>query len=284
MIFVLIILSGLVLAALISVIVCSVSVKTSEYSVEMPGLSSDIKLVCISDLHGRRYGRDNGRLISLAAAQKPDAILIAGDMITRGASEKQVGRVLGLIKSLCGICRVYFAEGNHESDYMEKNGRELSERIAAAGAFVLSDSFTEAVFGDARLRIGAASGRYFDGSESDLPTLRMLENIGKQGIPSVVMVHQPEKILRCDDRIKWTADLYLSGHTHGGIWGIPGIGGVMAPSQGLFPKYDKGRFSVDGGIDLIINAGLSGYYFIPRMFNRPEICVIKLICQKKGSR
>ena len=276
MIVLLIILSVLVLTALVSVIVCTVSIRKTEYSVTMPRLGSDLKIVCISDLHGWRYGRDNEKLIELIAQQKPDAILIAGDMITRGASDKQVSRVLKLINSLCQISRVYFAEGNHESDYMEHNGRDILKCIAEAGAFVVSDSFVDAEFDGSVLRIGGATGRYFDGTEADAPTLKMLEEIGTQDIPSVAMVHQPEKILRCEDRFNWTADLYLSGHTHGGIWGIPGIGGVMAPSQGLFPKYDKGRFTVDGSIELIISAGLSGYYFIPRMFNRPEICVIKL--------
>lgn len=40
----------------------------------------------------------------------------------------------------------------------------------------------------------------------------------------------------------WGADLTLSGHIHGGIVRIPGIGGVISTSYRLFPKYDGGYY------------------------------------------
>lgn len=74
---------------------------------------------------------------------------------------------------------------------------------------------------------------------------------------------------------EYRMDLVLSGHVHGGVWEIPGIGGVISPSEGLLPYYDKGEYSF-GSTKFILSGGLSGYGWIPRIFNLPEICVINL--------
>ena len=277
MIVVIIIASAIVAAALASAIICSLSINTTEYTVQLEGICGASKIVCISDLHGWEYGRENNKLIKLIAEQKPDAIIIAGDIITRRASEKQIVRILEFLKKLTGVSQVFFATGNHEADYMAENGMDLLDRMSKTGAIVLYDRAEQSKIAGNAIKIGAVSGRYFDGSARDKVSLKVFEEIGESGIPSIAVVHQPENILQQEKRTAWTADLYLSGHTHGGVWRVPGIGGVLAPSQGLFPEYDKGRFLIDGRIPLIINAGLSGYYFIPRVFNKPEICVIRLV-------
>ena len=276
MIYVLIMIGIIALVMLVSAVDCALHIDVAEYSEPVTGIESPIKIVCMSDLHGWSYGKDNCKLLALTAAQKPDVIIFAGDIITRRATEKQVSRMLDLLVKLAEIAPVYFATGNHEVDYMAEKGMDLLEDIADTGVTVLYDSFTEVQIGGNMIRIGAASGRYFDGSERDNAALQMLEEIGKDDTPSIAVVHQPENIFKQEKRSAWTADLYLGGHTHGGVWRIPGLGGVMSPGEGLFPKYDRGRFVIDDKMPLILNGGLSGYYFIPRVFNRPEICVIKL--------
>ena len=276
MIVVIILVAAMIATAVVSVIVCAVSIKTTEYEVPVSGIKGQLKIVCISDLHSWEYGKENRKLVGAIAAQKPDAIIIAGDMITRRASEKQVEKFIRLLNKLMEFATVYYATGNHEADYMAEKGISLLERVSATGAVALYDRFVDADIKGIGVRIGAAAGRYLDGSERDKVTLNMLREIGNTETPSIAVVHQPENILMQDDRCNWTADLYLCGHTHGGIWCIPGVGGVLAPSQGLFPKYDKGRFMIDNAMQIIINAGLAGYYFIPRMFNKPEICSVIL--------
>ena len=56
---------------------------------------------------------------------------------------------------------------------------------------------------------------------------------------------------------------------------MPFIGGVIAPNQGLFPKYDKGEFDLDG-TKMIVCAGLSNTVFIPRINNQVEIGVVTI--------
>lgn len=57
---------------------------------------------------------------------------------------------------------------------------------------------------------------------------------------------------------------------------LPFIGGVIAPSQGLFPKYDKGIYDFDG-FKLVVSAGLgdTGYFF--RVNNPPEVVTVDLV-------
>lgn len=104
----------------------------------------------------------------------------------------------------------------------------------------------------------------------------MQEEIGSTDISSEVLMHMPENMVKDSARERWNADLYISGHTHGGVMRLPFIGGLVAPTQWLFPEYDLGQFLVDGRLNLIISSGLSGYGWIPRVFNKLEICVITL--------
>ena len=273
---VLIIIGILALVMLISAVDCWLNIDVTEYEEKLPGIKSSVKIVCISDLHGWRYGRENERLIELIKAQSPDVLVIAGDMLTRRASKRMVARMLAVMEKLTELAPVYYAMGNHEADYMAEHGTKWLDDVANTGAFVLYDSIEDVHIGESIIRIGGASGRYFDKSERDEITYKMLREIGTSSVPSVAVIHQPENLLWRSDRTGWSADLYLCGHNHGGVWRIPGIGGVMSPAEGLFPKYDKGRFGTDDNIPFIINGGLSGYYFIPRVFNHPEICVIEL--------
>ena len=77
----------------------------------------------------------------------------------------------------------------------------------------------------------------------------------------------------------WDVDLVLSGHTHGGLVRLPFIGGLYAPMQGLFPKYDRGYFQLGTHMQMVITSGLAGHGLLPRVNNLPEIVVIDLVPQ-----
>lgn len=271
------IIAVMALAMIISAIVCSKSLKTTEYKVTVEGLNNEIKAVVISDLHGKEYGEGNTELVSLIAQQKPDAIFADGDMISRDADDADVQSFMDLLKELLKIAPVYYSTGNHEIDYMAEHGEELLDRIASTGVVVLYDNFVETEMSGNTIRIGGTSGHYRDSNWNEQLDYKMQEEIGSTDVPAVILMHMPENMVLDSARERWDADLYISGHTHGGVVRIPGIGGIVAPTQGLFPKYDYGQYQVDDRLNLIITSGLSGYNFIPRVFNRPEICVIRLM-------
>ena len=73
-------------------------------------------------------------------------------------------------------------------------------------------------------------------------------------------------------------DLVLTGHAHGGQFRLPLIGGLIAPNQGLFPKYDDGLYS-EGNTNMIVSRGLGNSIIPFRFNNRPEVVLIELKSQ-----
>jgi hypothetical protein len=68
-------------------------------------------------------------------------------------------------------------------------------------------------------------------------------------------------------------DLVLTGHVHGGQFRIPGVGGILAPDQGFFPRYDAGVFR-RRRTTMVISRGLGPSIIPVRLFNRPELVLV----------
>jgi predicted MPP superfamily phosphohydrolase len=67
----------------------------------------------------------------------------------------------------------------------------------------------------------------------------------------------------------------VSGHLHGGMVRLPGVGGIISPQVKLFPKYNSGNHSVNNK-NLIVSRGLGTHSHMPRLFNIHEIVYVKL--------
>ena len=70
-------------------------------------------------------------------------------------------------------------------------------------------------------------------------------------------------------------DLVLSGHAHGGQFRLPFIGGLIAPGQGIFPKYDAGAYS-EKRTTMIVSRGIGNSIIPVRFNNRPEVVIVHL--------
>ena len=259
---------------------CFLSV--TEYTINISDLSGSAKIVVISDLHGKEYGRDNKRLLAKISEQKPNAIFVVGDMLSDSDAENGFPKTKNLLIELSNIAPVYFSYGNQEKEYSGDIIDEFINTITENGIIVLDDSFVDCEIGGQKIRIGGTMGHAFPFGRTkeefeNSDEYIFLKNMEKTDSPTIVLAHMPDTFIFNGAYNYWSnIDLVVSGHTHGGVVRLPIAGGLYSPMQGLFPEYDYGFFMLGEKMKMVITSGLSGYKFIPRFFNLPEICVLTL--------
>ena len=89
---------------------------------------------------------------------------------------------------------------------------------------------------------------------------------------TILLSHRPELF---ETYVCCGVDLVLCGHAHGGQFRLPFIGGLVAPNQGLFPKYDSGLYT-DGKTNMVVSRGLGNSIIPFRFNNRPEVVLVEL--------
>ncbi len=264
----------------ISVFICDRYLAVHEYEVKIGGVTKPFTAVLLTDLHGKEYGQGNEELLRTVREQQPDVIFSVGDMVDGAASTADVERFLSLLKELQKIAPVYASYGNHEKQYMDRTGTDLKPLIEQVGVPLLDESCMTVEIGGNRICLGGTLGHlYLFGRSSEQyyasPEHLLMKEMEASGLPTIVLAHLPDTIIFVEAYKDYDIDLFLSGHTHGGVIRLPFVGGLYAPMQGWFPDEDMGYFDY-GRVKLIISSGLSAHGNIPRVFNRPEVCVLHI--------
>ncbi len=94
---------------------------------------------------------------------------------------------------------------------------------------------------------------------------------------NLLLSHRPEL---AENYERAGVSLALTGHAHGGQVRLPFVGGLVAPNQGFFPKYDAGLYRL-GETKMIVSRGLGNSIIPVRVNNRPEIVVVELKAQSR---
>lgn len=260
-------------AALAAAAYSELALKTTEYSLDTGKLGCPVTVTVLSDLHFSRFGKDNCRLIDAVRDTAPDVILLVGDFFDYHGGKSNADDVKKLMTALCDISDVYMVPGNHDYRYNIKTGEDCLEYARSCGVKVFDGEYSDITVKGQNIRIGGV----FDHSvyEEDYgerwyksEVYEYLKKFEDTDSVKLLMLHRPNTFIYTDD--EWNIDAVFSGHDHGGIWQIPFVGGVYAPEQGFFPDYDKGEYSF-GNMKMFLSAGLEGFYFVPRLFNRVEI-------------
>lgn len=257
-------------------LICSAAVFFSNYplTVRRENLGGTVRAVHVSDLHKRRFGRDNSRLIASIKAEKPDFIVISGDAVTR--DETDFSCIKSTLDALCRIAPVFMCSGNHEQSLPQEYRGKFYETVAETQVKMLRNTSAEIVLNGRKLRIFGLEEDYgvYKKGESyrnlDVLTADVItELLGESPDDGEVllMAHNP---FFGEAYSQWGASYTFSGHVHGGAVRLFGIG-ILSPERKLFPKCSKGVY-VYGGMKLLVSAGLGKI----RLFNPPEIVVYEI--------
>ena len=112
---------------------------------------------------------------------------------------------------------------------------------------------------------------YVTGNHAMVST-KLKNLIGDESGYTILLSHRPELF---ETYVDGGIDLVFSGHVHGGQFRLPFIGGLVAPKQGLFPKYDAGLYT-GGGTSMVVSRGIGNSIIPFRFNNRPEIVLVEL--------
>lgn len=275
-----IILGAIILALFVTLVIwgvyCDNTIAITNYCVNNTKNDAKLKFVVITDLHNKEYGEKNADLAELVKEQNPDFIAVCGDMVNRG--DPDTTKMKDVLKKLSKIAPTYCCLGNHERDNAAKFGTDFKSETDSTGAVLLDNEYIKFTKNGKSVLIGGMSDYpYYEfyTPDDDVPSRTLWEEFAEKAKNNftILLHHQPEYI--AEDAKKTDIDLIVCGHTHGGQIQLPFIGGVIAPNQGLFPKYDKGEFDLDG-TKMIVCAGLSNTVFIPRINNQVEIGVVTI--------
>lgn len=276
----------LVLGALfvgIEILISYKCLMVKEYAIESERIEESVKLVLISDLHDSEFGEKNQRLVEKIRDQKPDVLLLDGDILNEDSADSHVA--VELVEQLRKIAPVYYSLGNHEEEYLNRKTSDLMAELKSAGAVVLDQEFSDIEVKGNSLRIGglydyafAVDGKgELDVNAMDEKLQKFLKDFQSTDAFSVMMAHRPDSFIWGDAANYWKIDLVVSGHNHGGQIIIPGKGGLYGGDQGWFPKYVDGMHHFEAVKNMIITRGLgSSSEKLPRFNNIPEIVVIDL--------
>ncbi len=242
-------------------------------SSRLPDSFDGFRIAHVSDLHNAQFGKENETLLRLLKEAKPDIIAITGDLIDSRKTEIRVA--LKFVKEAMKIAPCYFVSGNHEARI--DSYEELKAGLIGHGVTMLENEKIELERnGEKILLLGVDDPSfqtdYLFGKSTEVMKEHLQALVGEGDLFTVLLSHRPE-LFAC--YAEYPIDLVLSGHAHGGQFRLPFVGGVAAPNQGFFPKYDAGRFE-QNGTTMIVSRGLGNSIIPFRFHNRPEVLLIEL--------
>ncbi len=268
------------------------------------GMLAGKRLAVLTDFHNR----DHEAVLDILRNNIPDAIMIPGDLVLGYFPEGEdyiidrCPNVISLLEGCCEIAPTYMSVGNHECLLCSDD----FDRLRATGAIILDNEWTEPAEG---ILIGGLTSDYAisynrfrdeynrqNGTEeyvrypyrkkqkfiSKYPTdSKWLDDFEQADGYKILLSHHPEYWSLRDPMLKdRKIDLVLSGHAHGGQWQLMGRG-IIAPGQGLLPKYTSGVHQGPCG-SMVISRGLSNpYRSVPRIGNPCEVVYVQFVSREK---
>ena len=250
------------------------------YDSGIPSAFNGFRIVQVSDLHNAEFGRGNNELLEVIEDCRPDIIVATGDIIDSGRTDTLTAALF--VENALKTTPVYYVTGNHEARLLEQGGTgkdeyfKLESIMVNAGANVLHGESVSIERGESEIQIiGIDDPEYLRLNKyagENRITLSNIDEFIKEDIFTVLLSHRPELF---EEYAKSGVNLVIAGHAHGGQFRLPFVGGLFAPNQGFFPRYDSGLYEKNN-TKMVVSRGLGNSAVPIRFNNRPEIVVIEL--------
>ena len=252
------------------------ALEVNEYGIQsdqIPEAFNGFRMAQVSDLHNAEFDEGNKDLISILTQTTPDIIVITGDLIDSRQTDIEIA--LDFAGKATQIAPVYYVAGNHEARVPVYE--ELKMGLKDAGVTVLENQKVQITRdGESITLMGIQDPSFrtdYLFGDAEIVSRQALSELQNESDGfTVLLSHRPELF---DVYVDTGIDLVFSGHAHGGQFRLPFIGGLVAPNQGLFPKYDAGRFNEDN-TTMIVSRGVGNSIIPLRINNPPEIVVVEL--------
>jgi predicted MPP superfamily phosphohydrolase len=229
-----------------------------------------LRIAHLSDIHvgGAMDATRLARVAELTNRARPDLVLHTGDFLTHRDSgfDTPLYPALAKIRAPLGqwACR-----GNHDFD--DRTG--FPKKLREAGVELLVNTQTLLQVAGEEVRVGGIDYVFPQENRAEEYSSRVLGLGPHDGEPRILLLHDPAQWVHVPEN---SADLVLSGHTHGGhigiqfgdraLWTI--VGAVGLPDQGIFEREDDTRLFVTRCV---------GFYGYPlRLGIPPEIALLTL--------
>jgi len=247
----LLVLFCLLIACVIFIVQQTNSLKTARYTWEAPRVPrgfDGFQIALVSDLHNKRFGKGQRRLVRAVKGLRPDLIAITGDFVD--LETENLETVREFLEGVKNLAPMYWGDGNHDPNSPFYD--ELHALLAEYSVTVLR--------GD---RVTLTRG----GDEMTLAGYPYWQLHYPIVSADIMLYHGPDEFSRF---ARLGCGLVLSGHNHGGQIALPWGRAVLSPNHGLFPTYSGGVYT-EGESAMVLSRGLGTSVFPVRVFARPEV-------------
>ncbi len=256
------------------------------YFDNLPAQLDSFKIVQLSDIHLGSFRNDPDILkktIKMIETIQPDLLLFTGDIVNNFGDEMKGFEPY--LKQLSARYGKYAIQGNHDyGDYYEwpdsiskqKNLDQIESGLTQAGFKLLLNQWDKIIVKDTSFALIGVE----NWGHKPFPQYANLD-VAMKGVPA-----NSFKILMSHDPAHWKAivlpqsdiPLTLSGHTHGGQFGLK-IAGIEFSPIYIVQKYWGGLYK-SGNQYLYVNRGLGTIGFSGRIEMNPEITLLTLFRTK----
>lgn len=232
-----------------------------ELTIDRPIRGGEMRLVAVSDIHlGEGTGkRALKRYVALINSLRPDAVVIAGDLIDNSLTPLVRDHMEEELNRLQAPMGIYLAPGNHE--YI--SGMEAAKQFLKKTPIrLLQDSLVT-------LPNGVQLIGRDDRTNRHRKSLEELYQAADTLLPMLLIDHQPYALHRTDSL---GFDLQVSGHTHHGqVWPVSLLTDRIYEQSHGYRRWSKSHIWVSSGLSLWgppFRIGTRGDVALIRIYNK----------------